>query len=318
MASAVQTELRKEATIIGQPLRRMEDPRFITGTARYVDDIVLPGMLHGVFVRSPEAHAKILSISAYEALRNPSVKLVVTAKDLADSTEEMPTLGWGRESKATHTLALAADQVNFVGEAVALVVAEDQASAEDAAEAVQVEYDPLPVVVDPVKALEAGSPKVHGGFPDNLANRYVRNAGDVKRAFKEADFVVKAEYECPRLSAVPMEPRDILASYDPATDLLTAWVSSQAPHDFRDEVAEVLRLPDTHVRIIAPDMGGGFGQKGFYSEHAVVCFASMKLGRPIKWVESRRENLLAASHGRGQRQYVEAAVRKDGRILGLK
>lgn len=318
MPSAVQTEIRKEPSIIGQPLKRMEDPKFITGTGRYVDDISLPNILHGAFVRSPHAHARMLSVDVSKALRNPSVRLVLTAKDLADLTDEIPTIEWEEEAKATHRLALASGEVNFAGEAVALVVAADPASAEDAAELVQVDYEPLPVVVDPVKALEEDSPRVHHYLPDNLAYRTAINAGDINKAFREADFVIKTAHDCPRLSAVPLEPRDIIASFDSATNLLTVWVSCQAPHDFRDEVAQVLRLADSHVRVIAPDMGGGFGQKGFYAEHAAVCFAAMKLGRPVKWVESRRENLLAASHGRGQKQYVEAAVRKDGRVLGLK
>ena len=318
MPSAVQAEVRKEPSVIGQPLKRMEDPKFITGTGRYVDDIALPNMLRGVFVRSPHAHAKILKIDATEAVRNPAVRLVLTAKDLAETTEEMPSIVWDRNAKATHRLALASDEANFVGEAVALVVADDLASAEDAAELVQVEYEPLPVVVDPLKALEKDSPKVHSYLPDNLAYHSVRSSGDVSKAFRDADFIIKTQHDCPRLSAVPLEPRDILAHYDTGSDFMTVWVSSQAPHDFRDEVAEALRLPDNHVRVIAPDMGGGFGAKGFYAEHVAVCFAAMKLGRPVKWVESRRENFLAAYHGRGQRQFVEAAVRKDGKILGLK
>ena len=251
-------------------------------------------------------------------MKDPSVKAVLTAKDLANHVEEMSTIQWDRDAKATHRTALASDEANFAGEAVALVVAEDLASAEDAAELVQVDYEPLPVVVDPIKALEKDSPKVHSYLPDNLAYYSEKNAGDIRKAFRDADFVVKFEQGFPRLSAAPLETRGIVASYDGASDFLTVWVPCQSPHEFRNDLAEALSLADSNVRVIAPDMGGGFGQKGFYPEYAAVCFASMKLGRPVKWIESRRENLLSASHGRGQTHFVEAAVKKDGKILGLK
>jgi carbon-monoxide dehydrogenase large subunit len=191
MASAVQTEVRKEPSVIGLPLKRMEDPKFITGTGRFVEDVVLPNALYGTFVRSLHAHARILSVDVTEALEGPSVKLVLTAKDLVDHVEEVSTIQWDRNAKATHRTVLASDEVNFAGEAVALVVAEDQASAEDAAELVHVDYEPLPAVVDPIKALEKDSPKVHSYLPDNLAYYSEKNSGDTRKAFKEADFVVK-------------------------------------------------------------------------------------------------------------------------------
>lgn len=318
MASAVQTSVRKKGGVIGKPFKRMEDPRFITGTARFIEDITPPNTLHACFVRSTYAHARIRGIDVSQAVLHPSVRLVLTAKEMVEDVAEMPSVEWGESVKATHRYPLASDEVNFSGEAVATVIADDFASAEEAAELVQVDYGPLPAVVDTENALGKDSPKVHSYIPDNLAYHSESSSGNIRKAFAQADHVIRTRFEFPRLSATPLEPRAIVASYDVADDPLTVWVASQSPHEIRDEIASVLKLPETSVRVIVPDMGGGFGQKGFYPEYAVVCFASKKLGRPVKWIESRRENLLAATHGRGQKQYVEAAVRRDGRILGLK
>ncbi|HXW36392.1 MAG TPA: xanthine dehydrogenase family protein molybdopterin-binding subunit [Nitrososphaerales archaeon] len=316
---AVQTQTKREPSVIGKPLKRMEDPKFITGSGRFMDDINLPNTLHAVFVRSLQAHAKIVRFDLESARKAPGVRLALSGKDIVDELEEMPTVpSWSKKSKATHSRALAADEVNFAGEPVAVVVADTVAQAEDAAELVEVEYDPLPVVSDMEKALEEGSPKVHEYLPDNLGFYQEYSSGNIKKAFRSADRTVELTLEFPRLSATPLEPRDIVASFDKANDFLTAYVSCQSPHEVKQELAERLRLPETKVRLIAPDMGGGFGQKGFFGEHAVVSLASMKLGRPVKWVESRRENLMSATHGRGQKQYVSVAVRKDGKILGLK
>lgn len=318
MPSTVQTLAKKGEGVVGKPLVRMEDPKFITGSGRYIGDIVLPGMLYAHFVRATYAHARILGVDVSKALEHKGVRLVLTAPDLAKDVAEMPTVEWDEASTATHRRVLASGEVNFAGEAVALVVAEDPASAREGAELVGVEYDPLPVVVDPEKALEKGSPRVHDYLKDNVGYRFERRFGNVRKAFASADRVVKADFEFPRLNAAPMEPRDIVASYDGASGLLTAWVASQSPHEMRGDLASVLNIPQPKVRVIVPDMGGGFGQKGFYAEYAAVCYASMKVGRPVKWVESRTENFLAATQGRGQKQHVEAAVKGDGRILGLK
>jgi carbon-monoxide dehydrogenase large subunit len=318
MGSTVQTSVRKKGQVVGQPLRRMEDPRFITGSARFMEDITPPDTLHACFVRSTYAHARINGIDVSQAVQHPSVRLVLTAKEMVNEVDEVPTAEWGEDVKATHRYVLASGEVNFSGEAVAVVVVDDFASAEEAAELVRADYEPLPAIIDVEKSLEKDSPKVHSYLPDNLAYYSENSSGNIRKAFAQADHVVKTVLEFPRLNAAPMEPRDIVASYDTARDFLTVWVASQSPHEMRDELASVLKLPETRVRVIVPDMGGGFGQKGFYPEYAAVCFASMKLGRPVKWIESRRENFLAASQGRGQKQYVEAAVTREGKILGLK
>lgn len=317
--ASVQTQVRRQQSLVGQRLKRVEDPRFLTGAARFTDDIVLPNMLHAYFVRSQYSHAHLKAVHLEKALEHPAVKLVLTGKDLGDEIGEMPGLAPWQEGKPTHRPVLVVDSVNFVGEAIALVVAEDSLSAEDAAERVEVDYDPLPAVVDPVKAAEPGSPKVHEELADNIGYHASVSEGNVKKAFREADHVIKFEQEFPRLSAVPLEPRAVIASFEKSSQVLTVWLSSQDPFGQREDLAGILKLPSNMVRVISPDTGGGFGQKGAVSpEHAAVCFASMKLGRPVKWIDSRRDNLMAASHGRGQRQFIEAAVRNDGRILGLK
>jgi len=317
--ASVQTQVKGQQSLIGQRLKRVEDPKFLTGTGKFTDDLVLPNMLHAHFVRSVYAHAHITSVQTKEAARQPGVRLVLTGKDLGPRVPEMAGLAPWQEGKPTHRPVLAVDTVNFVGEAVSVVVADDPLLAEDAAELVEVGYESLPVVVDPVKAAEPGSPKVHDYLEDNIGYRASVKNGNVKRAFKDADHVIKFEQEFPRLSAVPMEPRAMIASFDEASQYLTAWVSTQDPHGAKEDLASVLGLPSNRVRVISPDTGGGFGQKGgLYPEHMVVCLASMRTGRPVKWIDSRRENLLAASQARGQKQFVEAAVRKDGKILGLK
>jgi len=318
MASTVQTSVRKKSGVVGQPLKRMEDPKFITGSARFMEDVALPNTLHACFVRSTYAHARIKGIDVSQAVQHPSVRLVLTAKEMMKDVTEMPSVEWEEGAKATHRYALAFDEVNFSGEAVAVVIADDLASAEEAADLVQVDYEPLRVVVDAEKALEKDSPRVHPYLLDNLAYHSETSSGNIRKAFAQADHVVRTKFEIPRLNAAPLEPRGIAASYDAAENLLTAWVASQSPHEMRDDIASVLKLQETEVRVIVPDLGGGFGQKGFYPEYAVVCLASRMLGRPVKWMESRSENLMAATQGRGQKQYAEVAVRKDGRILGLK
>ena len=311
--------MKRQQSLIGQPLKRVEDPRFLTGGAKFTDDLVLPNMLHAFFVRSPYAHARVTGVKTLEAEKQPGVKLVLTGKDLGQEVGEMPGLAPWQQGKPTHRPLLAIENVNFAGEAVAVVVAEDVLSAEDAAELVEVSYEQLPVVIDPVKAADPNSPKVHDYLDDNIGYSASVKNGNIKKAFRDADHTIRFEQEFPRLSAVPMEPRAVIASYEEASQYLTVWLSTQDPHGAKEDLASILKLPSNRVRVISPDTGGGFGQKGGLSpEHAAVCLASKRTGRPVKWIDSRRDNLMAASHSRGQKQFVEAAVRKDGKILGLK
>ncbi|MDG7006017.1 MAG: xanthine dehydrogenase family protein molybdopterin-binding subunit [Nitrososphaerota archaeon] len=253
--ASVQTSIRKEAAVLGAPMKRVEDMKFITGFGRFTDDVSLPKMLHAWFVRSLHAHARIKEIDASEALSLPGVRLVLTGRDLVNNVNSMPTVEASDEQKPTDRPVLATKEANFAGEPVALVVAEDPDTAEDAAELVSVTYDPLPPVVDPVKAADPKSPKVHDYLKDNIGYRSTKSFGSVSKAFKEGDHVVKFEQEFPRLSAVPMEPRAAIASYDEASQTLTVWLSSQDPHGHKEDFASILRLPENRVRVISPDTG---------------------------------------------------------------
>jgi len=312
---------------VGQPIRRVEDGKFLTGKANYVDDVKLAGMLHAVFVRSTQAHARVVRVETADAVSHPGVVAVFTAADLEGHVKPLmggegeaeAAEGWGANKSGVVWKALAAETVNYVGEAVAVVIAEDAYSAEDGAELVAVEYDSLPAVIDPEAALKPGSPKVHDYLPDNVGSRTSFKAGDVERAFKRADDVVKVKLYNQRLSPTPMEPRGIVAQFDEGTRSLTLFLSTQDPHGARDELAEILSMKPESVRVVAPDVGGAFGGKaGIYPEDPVISFAARTLRRPVKWVETRRENLLTMKHGRGQVQFAELAMSREGRILGLK
>jgi len=317
----------KPELLVGQRVRRVEDRKFLTGKASYMDDIKLAGMLHAVFVRSTQAHARIVKIDAQEALAQPGVVAVFTGADLEGHVnplsggggEAEAAEGWGANKSGVIWKALATETVNYVGDAIAVVIAEDAYSAEDGAELVSVEYDSLPAVIDPEEALKPGSPKVHDYLPNNVASRSSFTAGDVTRAFKRAEDVVKVKLLNQRLSPTPMEPRGVVATFDEGTGSLTVYLSSQDPHGARDELADALSMKRESVRVIAPDVGGAFGGKaGMYPEDPVVAFAAMKVRKPVKWIETRRENLLTMKHGRGQVQFGELAMSRDGRIRGLK
>ena len=327
MASA-QVTVQKGKRLVGQSLKRTEDPKFITGKGTYLDDLRLPEMLYAAFVRSPHAHAKVLSVDASPALQMAGVVAVLTGRDIDGKVKNMPTVdsaggeGGGSSSggkKATIRKALATDEVNYVGEAVAAVFAETMYAAADAADTVTVEYEPLDAVVDVEAALKPGSPKVHAEFSDNIAHHYVHRVGDVSAAFKKADVVVKVNLLNQRIHPVSLEPRGIAASYDEGAGLLTIWLSTQDPHNVRNSLAGLLKVEDSSVRLVAPDTGGGFGGKAApYPEDVVVAYAAKLLRRPIKWEETRREHLMTMTHGRGQNQWAEIAVQKNGKILGYK
>lgn len=327
MASA-QVTVQKGKKLVGQPLKRTEDPKFITGSGMYLDDLRLPEMLYAAFVRTPHAHAKLLSVDVTPALRLPGVFAALTGKDVDGKVKDMPTVGTAAgeggssESegmRATVSKVLAVGEVNYVGEAVAVVFAETMYVAHDAVDAVEVEYEPLEAVVDVESALKPDSPKVHADFPDNIARHYVHRVGDVDAAFRKADVVVKVDLLNQRVHPVSMEPRGVAASYDEGQGLLTMWLSTQDPHNLRNAIAGLLKMEDSSIRLIAPDTGGGFGGKAApYPEDVVIPYAARLLRRPIKWAETRREHLMTMTHGRGQQQHAEVAVQKNGKILGYK
>ncbi|HUF84554.1 MAG TPA: xanthine dehydrogenase family protein molybdopterin-binding subunit [Acidimicrobiia bacterium] len=302
-------------SILGNAVRRTEDPRILSGEARYFDDMPVDGLVHVAFVRSTVAHATIESIDTSEAAAMPGVVAVYTAADL----ELGPLQGFAMVPPVFARPPLASERVRFVGDMVAAVVAETRAQAVDAAELVIVDYDPLPAVVDPEAALEDGAPIL---FPDHGSNIAIEfNFGEDPTVFDGADVVVEGRFVNQRLAAVPMEPNGILVELgtEDHPDGLTLHVPTQNPHGVRDPLAEVLGLEPEKVRVVAPAVGGGFGAKaGLYPEHVIAAAAARKLGRPVKWAETRSENMVAMNHGRGQIQYIELGLKRDGTIVGLR
>jgi carbon-monoxide dehydrogenase large subunit len=301
---------------VGQALRRKEDPRMITGQGRYVDDIVLPGMLYMAVVRSPEAHAKIVSIDASGAKELPGVH-VFTGQDL-DLEGPLP-MAWvppGVEIKSPEHWPLARDTVKYVGQGVAVVVGESKYGVIDAAEQVLVEYDPLPVVVDPEAALQDGSPLVHEDLGTNQTHEWSIGGGDMDAAWRDADVVVERRIVNHRTAGTPIEPRACLAEYRAGT--LNLHITSQNPHLIRLFMAGELGISEEKIRVIAPDVGGGFGVKiAHYPEEVLAAWVSKQVGRPVKWTETRSEHMSSTIHGRDQIDYVKVGATRDGRITGL-
>jgi len=304
--------------LVGKRIRRREDPRLITGTATYVDDIQMPGMHHAAIVRSPHAAAKIRSIDTAAALAAPGVVAVFTGKD-TEKVGPVPCGGSLPGLRVPHHHILATDRAYFVGHPVAVVVATDKYLARDAAELLEIDWDVLPAVADPEKAIAAGAPPVHPEWPDNVAFNYHQEGGDIDAAFAEADVVVKQRITSQRLVPSAMETRGVVAEWRAADRQLNMYTSTQIPHLVRTLVAGMLGLEENRMRVITPEVGGGFGSKlNVYAEEALMGFVSMKIGKPVKWIESRRENFLCTIHGRGHVDYFEVAAKKDGTILGIK
>jgi aerobic carbon-monoxide dehydrogenase large subunit len=299
-------------SILGNPVRRTEDPRILRGDAEYFDDLSVEGLLHVAFVRSTMAHARIESADTSEAAAMPGVVAVYTADDLGLE----PGQGFAMVPAALSRPPLARDVVRFVGDIVAVVVAETRARAADAAELVIVDYDPLPTVIDPEAALADDAPLVFPEHGSNLAIEF--NFGDDPSILDDADVVVEGRFVNQRLAPVPMEPNGILVELD-GDEGLTLHVPTQNPHGVRDPLAGVVGLDENRVRVVATAVGGGFGAKaGMYPEFAIVATAARKLGRPLKWSETRSENMTAMTHGRGQIQYIELGLKRDGTFTGLR
>ncbi len=307
--------------LVGASVRRKEDPRLITGSSTYTDDLVLPGMLHACFLRTPYAHARIRSIKTERAKALEGVVAVFTGKDLKDALKPIPC-AWqipNAELKVPDYPPMAVDKVRYTGDIVAVTVATDRYVARDALELIEVEYEPLPVVVDMEKAVKPGTPLVHDNVPNNVCFDWKLSGGDVSKAFAEAEVVVKERFVNQRLIPNAIEMRGALAQYSSATGELTVWMTSQNPHVHRLLLSMGLGIPEHKLRVIAPEVGGGFGSKiHLYPGEVIVSLLSMKLGRPVKWFEDRHENYVGTTHGRDHIQYVELAAKKDGTILGLR
>jgi carbon-monoxide dehydrogenase large subunit len=306
------------ATHVGKAMRRKEDPRLITGRARYVDDMHLPGTLWAAFVRSPEAHARIASIDASAAKARQGVHAVFTVDDLADGLGGPLPQAWvppGVEVNNPEHWPLAKGTVNHVGDPVAMVIGDDRYAVIDATEDVVVEYEPLAVVTDPEAAL-SGAPFVHESLGTNKSHEWSLAGGDLDAGFAEADVIVERRFVNHRTAGGAIEPRGVLADY--RGDHLTLWSSTQVPHFVRLFVSILLGMSEERVRVIAPEVGGGFGSKlQVYGEEVLACWASRKLDRPIKWIETRSENMQVTHQGRDQIAYIKMGAKRDGTITAF-
>jgi aerobic carbon-monoxide dehydrogenase large subunit len=302
---------------VGARVTRLEDPSLLLGDARYVGDITLPRMVHVSFVRSSHAHASLAGIDASSAQRAPQVVTVLTGEDLAAHPLEdaaiHPTL------PKTPQPSLATDRVLWAGEAIAALVAESPYAAEDAADQVVVDYEPLPAVHDVKAALADDAPRLHHHLPSNILISERRRSGDVEGIFRNAEHVFHRQVHTNRLSAAPIETRGCVADYGRSTGHLTVWSSTQTPDLLRLMLSHVLEHPHHKLRVIAPHVGGGFGPKmSTYPEEVVVAYLARQLNRPVRWIEDRRESLLAMNHSKEQVVDLEIATRSDGRFLGFR
>ncbi|MDH3315924.1 MAG: xanthine dehydrogenase family protein molybdopterin-binding subunit [Gammaproteobacteria bacterium] len=308
--------------LFGTRLPRTEDLALITGQGRYVDDIKLPGMLQAAFLRSPHAHARISSIDTTAAAQLEGVHAVLTLDDLGPEHADRPMLQAYPNPRIKQNILphlLARDEVALVGQTVALVVADNRYIAEDALALIEVDYQPLPAVVDCRKALDSAAPKAHSSAPNNLAASFSNTFGDTEAAFKHADEVYEIDFLQHRGGCHATECRGVIAQYSPHQDGLTLWSSTQCPYLIRRMLARQLDLPESRVRVIAPNVGGGFGPKaGFYVEEVVTAIAAIKLGRPVKWIEDRREHFTATNTQRDQHWHLDVAADNKGHILGVR
>jgi len=302
---------------LGARVRRREDPRLITGAGTYLDDLRPPGLCHLAFVRSYLPHAGIASIDVATARAAEGVIAVITAADL-EGAPTFPVSG-PKGSRLPRRPLLNGERVRFAGDLIAFVVAQTRQQARDAADLISADLEALPVVVDPLAAADAGAPIIHDALGTNVADESGRLWGDVEAAFSGAPRVVRARIRNQRLAGVPIETRGVLAIANRWEPSITVWSATQIPHGVRDEVAAFLDLPQSAVRVIAPEVGGGFGAKlSIYPEELLVAWAAMRTGRPVKWVEDRSEHLQATTHGRDQHHDAELAVNDDGALRGLR
>ncbi len=315
---------------VGGGVLRKEDPELLTGDARFVDDITLPGMLWVAFVRSPFPHARLGRVDVSPAKALPGVVAAFSGEDLADEWEAGLPCAWPiakrsfpdpttEDPRMPDHWPLARDKARFAGEAVAVVVAESRAAAKDAVEAVEVDYEPLDPVLDLDQALAPGGPTCHDDFEDNRCYTWSLANGDADRIFSEAPVVVSERYWHPRLIPNAIEPRGVVVQPNPAQREFTMWSATQVPHIAKVTLSLTTGIPETKLRVIAPDVGGGFGSKlNVYAEEAACLALARRLGGPVKWIEERSENYLATIHGRGVRQDMEVAATEEGKVLAVR
>jgi aerobic carbon-monoxide dehydrogenase large subunit len=316
------------AKFFGAAVKRREDPRFLRGEGRFIDDVVVPGMLHAAFVRSPHAHALVRKIHTEAAAAAPGVTRVFTFADLERWMKPLPLFGavpagLGAvvkfDLRQTSQWALCRDRARYVGEIVAMVVADSPERAQDAADLIRVDWEPLAAVVDMVRAGEPGSPLVHPEWGTNIGVGFSHGIGDADAAFARADVTVSETFNIQRYVGMPLEGRGAVAVWDRRDGTLTTWNSTQVSHFVQQGLAPALGLPPHKIRVIAPDLGGGFGTKASgYPEDALVPIAAVALGRPVKWIESRREHMSGAAHARHQVHAISLAATREGTILAVR
>jgi carbon-monoxide dehydrogenase large subunit len=303
---------------VGSSRLRHEDPELLRGKGRYIGDIVRPGLLHAVFVRSPYPHASIGTIDVSAALAIEGVHGVLTAADLPADLGQQPCNHLFAGQRDTPYFALARERVRYVGEPVAVVVADSPYLAEDARDVIQVEWDDLPSVGNTEVALAEGAPLLYDDWPDNVAAVFETEIGDVDAALADAAVVVRERFVIPRIFACPLEGRGALAEWDAGLGELTLWTSTQSPHIVRDYLSWILGLPEHRIRVLVPRIGGGFGAKfHFYPEETAVALAARATGRPVRWVEDRLESFVATVHAREQTVEATMTATADGRITGV-
>ena len=304
---------------VGTRVRRTEDAPLLMGHARFMGDLRVPGLLAVKFLRSPHAHARLVDIDVSGARALPGVVALVTGADLAASTRPIRAVMSGAGYQESDWPPLAQGKVRFAGEPVVAVVATDPYRAEDALDAVAVAYDPLPAVTDAEASMRADAPRLHDELPDNILFHTHFENGAVQAALDSAEVRLSETFRHARCSSSPMETRGVMASLDPVDGVLSVWASSQAPHLLRSGLAEVLGIPESRLRVLCPSVGGGFGPKlHLYPEDVVVAELARRLRRPVRWLEDRRENLLASAQARDHVNHIEVAARRDGTILAMK
>src|SRR3989440_3820161 len=307
--------------IVGTPVERKEDLALLTGQAKFIDDMSLPGMAWMAVVRSPYGHARITNVDVTPALAHRGVITAFSGEELADEWLVSLPCAWLPTEDANHRnhRRLAIDKARYVGDGVAVVIAGTRGEARDATELVQVEYGPLPAVVDPERALEDGAPLVHDEFGTNRCYTWKLSAGEVDEEFANADVTIKERYRQQRLIPNAIEPRGVIVQPFPATGELTMWSATQVPHIARVTLSMVTGVPEAKLRVVAPDVGGGFGSKlNVYAEEALALVLARRLGRPIKWIEMRSEGYQATTHGRDQIQEIELAATTEGKIRAVR
>ena len=316
------------AKYFGASVRRTEDPRFLRGEGRYVDDVKLPRLLHAAFVRSPHGHARVLSVKTEAARQLSGVAHVFAFTDLERWMKPLPLFGAippglaarvDVKMKQLGQLAMARDRVRFVGEIVAMALAESRALAEDACELVEVEYEPLPVVTDMMAGALAGAEVLYPEWGDNVAVFFQTGFGDADAAFASADVTVRERFDIQRYVGMPIETRGVVAQWDARDGSLTAWNGTQVPHFVQQGLVSALGLAPHKIRVVAPDVGGGFGTKASgYPEDLLIPVAAIVARRPVKWTEDRREHMMASGHARHQAHDIEIAARRDGTMLAVR